>query len=83
MPINDGTLGRSIRMHVAARFRERAKFPQVEPDEETFRIVREIHEKYARYDPKQVAAVAELEYEVELDLDMVRGALTELEAEEN
>lgn len=83
MPINDDDsgLGRSIRMHVAARFRERAKWPQVEPDAETRRIVREIKGKFARFGPKQVHAQAEWAYGVDLDLDMVRGALAELEAQ--
>lgn len=79
----DESLGRSIRMHVAARFRERAKWPQTEPDDETRRIVREIHAEAASFGPKRVAAQAEWKYGVELDLDMVRGALTELEAEES
>lgn len=78
---NDDSLGRSIRMHVAAGFRERAKFPQAEPDPETRRIVREIMEEFSRFGPKRVAAMAEFRYGVELDLDMVRGALAELEVE--
>jgi hypothetical protein len=77
----DEGLGRAIRMSTAAHFRERAKFPQTEPDPETRRIVREIAAEFARYGPKRVAAVAELRYDVELDLDMVRGALAELEDE--
>jgi hypothetical protein len=79
MTARDDGLGRSIRIHAAARFRERAKFPQTEPDSETRRIVREIAEEFDRYGPKQVAAVAEQRYGVELDLDMVRGALAEIE----
>lgn len=83
MSINDGRPGHSIRVSVAAKFRERAKYPQAEPDSETRRIVREIHAEFARFGPKQVAAQAEWKYGVDLDLDMVRGALAELEAEES
>lgn len=85
MPIDNSghDLGRSIRMSVAAKFRERAKYPQAEPDDETRRIVREIKSEFARFGPKQVAAQAEWKYGVNLDLDMVRGALGELEVEES
>jgi hypothetical protein len=82
MPINDGgSLGRSIRQRISEKFAERAKHPQIEPDDETRRIVREIHAKFARFGPKQVAAQAEWKYGADLNMDMVRGALAELEAE--
>lgn len=83
MPRDDSmhSLGRAIRTHVANRFHERAKFPQAEPDPETRRIVREIMAEFSRFGPQRVAAMAENRYGVVLDLDMVRGALAELENE--
>jgi hypothetical protein len=81
VPRNDDRAGRSTRIQVAASFRERAKHPQTEPDAETRRITREIITEFPRFGPKQVAAMAEHRYGIALDLDMVRGALAELEGE--
>lgn len=82
MAMNDDSLGRAGRAAAAAHFRERAKYPQAEPDPETRRIVREIIAEFSRFGPKQVAAEAGRRYGVELDLDMVRGALAELEPDQ-
>jgi hypothetical protein len=81
MSMNDDSLGQSGRKAMRELFAERAKHPQVEPDEQTRRIVREIIAEFSRFGPKQVAAVAEQRHHVQLDPDMVRGALAELEKE--
>lgn len=75
----DDSLGRAIRTQAMKNLRDRSRNkPGIEPDEQTRELVAQIVEERARYGPKQIVAYAAFRYGVELDLEMVRGALHEI-----
>lgn len=75
----DHSLGRDIRMSAARRRRDAVNDrPGITPDDETRRIVGEVFAERPRYGPKQIVFYAATALKVELDLEMVRGALAEI-----